>query len=167
MSDLKENEQSSEENGVMNEWGKTYLKVPRLLIDSLYSSVEEKRKIAILYLALMSYCYFEDGYVIVGAEKITCARGEYITSHGQLTDLTGMSGRTLRYLLKRLSEKGLIKVSRLRRGIRITLCGYDEFMSNSEKPEKKEKKGKKPKQTPWEIIEEYERRLESGILSGF
>ncbi|MDR1879825.1 MAG: hypothetical protein LBQ78_02710 [Tannerellaceae bacterium] len=167
MSDLKENERSEGESGMMGEWGKRFLKVPLLLIDSLSSSFEEERKIAHLYLVLMRHCFYEDGYVVLGTEKIACARGECVIFYKRLTDLTGLSERTLRNLLNRLSERGLVEVYRLRRGLRITLCGYDEFMSNSEKPEKKEKKGKKPKQTPWEIIEEYERRLESGILAGF
>jgi DNA-binding transcriptional ArsR family regulator len=164
MSDLKENESSNEENGMMHEWGRTFLKVPGRLVDSLFSPMEEKRKIAILYLALMRYCHFEDGYVIAGTDKIACARGEYVTTHKQLSDLTGMQRETIRNLLKRLSEKGLVEITRLRRGLRITLCGYDEFMSNSEYPEKKTKKEKQPKMSPMEYIEEYGRRLAEGIV---
>jgi hypothetical protein len=164
MNDLRKEERSGDENVIMDIWGKEYLKFPRLLFGALLSPIEEDQRLAKLYAVLLYQCYYGDGYVMLSGEKVACARGEYVTSYELLTSLTGMTERSLRHLMKRLSNRKLVAVSRLRRGLRITLCGYDAYMRNTEKEKKPEEK---PEQTFEEYMERYEEHLKRGILPGY
>jgi DNA-binding MarR family transcriptional regulator len=163
MNYLEERDSTSKEKFVLNAWGKSFIKLPRRLVFSKLCSSGKERNLNALHLTLLCICYYSDGEVIVNGEVIICRRGEWIGTLSELASFTGMSRPTVQRLLKTLSERNLIETTRMKQGMRIYLYGYDEFTRCGKKAEKE----KKPEMTPYEIMEEYERRLNMGILPGY
>jgi DNA-binding MarR family transcriptional regulator len=160
MNYLEEKDSTGKKNPDSKAWGKSYIKLPRRLIFSMLCSSGKERNLKFLHLTLLCLCYYNEGEVIVNGEVIICRRGEWIGMLSELASFAGMSRSTIQRLLKTLSERDLVEITRMKQGMRIYLNGYDELTRRAEKAEKAEK-------TPYEIMEEYERRLNMGILPGY
>lgn len=83
-----------------------FLCVPHFLLDDLYSDDPVRRSKASVSLCFLKYVYFADGMIVVNRRRMTCRKGEWITSVRQLEQKTGIPRTTLGRVLKRLAEEG-------------------------------------------------------------
>ncbi len=107
--------------------GKSFIRVPRDIVNRLFHSEEAARQAAWLYFTLLVYCYYADGYVMLGRLKVPCNRGEYVGNRSRLSVLTGFSASTVGRLLRRLDSENLIRMWHIPGGSRIQLVGYDDI----------------------------------------
>lgn len=96
--ELQKNGRGNRRNG--------FLRVPHFLLDDLYSDDPVRRSKAGVYLCFLKHVYFADGVVIVNRRRMTCRKGEWITTVRQLEQKTGIPRTTIGRVLKRLEEEG-------------------------------------------------------------
>lgn len=82
------------------------MRVPHFLLDDLYSDDPVRRSKAGVYLCFLRHVYFADGVVVVNRRRMTCRKGEWITTVRQLEQKTGIPRTTIGRVLKRLEEEG-------------------------------------------------------------
>lgn len=83
-----------------------FLCVPHFLLDDLYSDDPARRSKAGVYLCFLRHVYFADGVIVVNRRRMTCRKGEWITTVRQLERKTGIPRTTIGRVLKRLEEEG-------------------------------------------------------------
>lgn len=83
-----------------------FLCVPHFLLDDLYSDDPMRRSRASVYLCFLKHVYFADGVIVVNRRRMTCLKGEWITTIRQLEQKTGIPRTTIGRVLKRLEEEG-------------------------------------------------------------
>lgn len=96
--ELQKNGRGNRRNG--------FLRVPHFLLDDLYSDDPVRRSKAGVYLCLLRHLYFADGVVVLNRRRMTCRKGEWITTLRQLEQKTGIPRTTIGRVLKRLEEEG-------------------------------------------------------------
>ncbi len=96
--ELQKNGRGNRRNG--------FLRVPHFLLDDLYSDDPVRRSKAGVYLCFLRHVYFADGVVVVNRRRMTCRKGEWITTVRQLEQKTGIPRTTIGRVLKRLEEEG-------------------------------------------------------------
>lgn len=80
--------------------------VPHFLLDDLYSDDPMRRSKAGVYLCFLRHVYFADGVVVLNRRRMTCCKGEWITTVRQLEQKTGIPRTTISRMLIRLAEEG-------------------------------------------------------------
>lgn len=119
--------------------GKAFIKLPRAVSNRAFVGNWAKNLCGRLHLALICLCRFTDGYVMLNGKKETCFAGEYVGTHQDLADCTGIAVGSIYRLLKQLSAENLIEVTVIEGGSRIRVCGYTQYILA---PELLESKGK-------------------------
>ena len=107
--------------------GKTFIKVPRSIMDRLDSVRLVERQMARLHLCLFGLCYHTDGYVMLGNHKVSCRRGEYVGTQLRLAEVAGISPGSLSRLIDKMVKLQLISVTHIPGGSRILVKGYTTF----------------------------------------
>ncbi len=87
---------------------KGFLKVPQALLDDLYSRNDDTRCKALVYLCLLRHAYFVEGSCMLNGQRITCHKGEWITTYRELEEKTQVSKSRLKLLLETLAMEGKI-----------------------------------------------------------
>lgn len=124
---MKSPKNTENEAIALNYLGKTFIKIPRSIMERLSSVRLAERQMAQLHLCLFGVCYHTDGYVMLDNCKVSCRRGEYIGSQLQLARIAGISLGSVSRLINKMEKLQLISVSRMRGGSRIQVKGYDVF----------------------------------------
>lgn len=119
----------------LNYLGKAYLKMPRVVLDSLFSKNKNEQMKGKVHYALFANCFYSDGYVDVNGRQIPCREGELITTYEHLASLVHLSVRTTCNLVKELVAKSLVDVQHMAGRTCFTVCGYKEFMHASALPD--------------------------------
>lgn len=89
-----------------------FLRVPYFLLDELYSDDPVRRSQASVYLCFLRHLYFADGTVVLNRRRMTCRKGEWITTVRQLGQKTGIPRTTILRVLTRLAEEGDFEIRR-------------------------------------------------------
>lgn len=119
--------------------GKSYLMVPRVILDQLSSEILSERQQGQLHLLLFSNCLYMDGCMKLQGRKVSCRKGEYVGTQEELARLIGIHITTLGHLIRKMVDQKLITVNRIKDGSRIRVNGYVEFTTptaNTETPPK-------------------------------
>lgn len=109
-------------------FGKSFIKLPRIIGDQAFGKNRATSMRGLLLLALISLCRYTDGYVVLNERKINCRPGEYVGTHADLSQRTGIAIGSVARLLKRLARENLIEVTVLEGGSRIRVSGYSQFI---------------------------------------
>lgn len=109
-------------------FGKGFIKLPRFVGDQAFGKNRAKSMRGLLLLALINLCRYTDGYVVLNERKINCRPGEYVGTHSDLSQRTGIAIGSVARLLKRLARENLIEVTVLEGGSRIRVSGYSQFI---------------------------------------
>lgn len=111
--------------------GKSFVKIPCIMINNLMCINSYKRKLGLLHLLLFGLCYHTDGYVMMNGQKVFCARGEYVGTCSDLVELTGISLSSIYRIIHSLEKLRLVDVVPVEGGSRIRVYGYDQFTARS------------------------------------
>lgn len=102
--ELQKNGRGNKRNG--------FLRVPNFLMDDFYSENPVKRSKASVYLCFLKHLYFVDGVIVVENRRISCRKGEWITTIRELEQKTGIPKTTIGRVLRRLEEEGDFEIRR-------------------------------------------------------
>lgn len=108
-------------------FGKSFLTVPRVILNQLQSANLIVRQQGQLHLLLFAVCYFKDGYAMVNDCKVSCRKGEYVGTQAELARLSGINASTVNILLHKMADMKLITINRITNGSRIRVNGYVDF----------------------------------------
>lgn len=133
--------------------GKGFIRLPRSVGDRAFVGDWTKNLCGRLHLALICLCRYKDGYMMLNGKKETCFAGEYVGTHQDLADCTGIAVGSIYRLLKQLSAENLIEVTVIEGGSRIRVCGYMQYILAPELPESKGKI--EPAQKPLTLFSDY------------
>lgn len=114
-------------NQVTDFLGKAFIKMPRKLLNMSIHPQKKKRRLALMYMALITLSFFRDGIVTLGKNKHVCRRGEYVGTYWELARFTAISLGSVSYYLKILEMEKLIVLNAVKGGTRIGICNYDLF----------------------------------------
>ena len=73
---MNDNESLNLDMKALAYFGKAYLKIPRVILDKLFSDNKNDRLIGKMHLLLYCICNYADGYVTVDGQLMFCKRGE-------------------------------------------------------------------------------------------
>lgn len=124
-----EKQKSENEMKAVDFMGRSFIKVPCIMMNNLLDINSYKRKKGLLHLSLFGLCYHTDGYVKVKNRRVLCARGEYVGTYRDLADLTGIGISSIYRIMHSLVKQRLVEVTAVEGGSRIRVYGYEEFTS--------------------------------------
>lgn len=114
--------------------GKTYVKVPLAIVNRLLDAHKHEHQIGLVHLILFLCSKYADTQSVVNGKMIYCKAGEVITTYDFLAQNTDLGATSLRRYIKSLQNAGLVSVEREAGGSCFRVCGYEQFMRNTEKP---------------------------------
>ena len=107
-----------------------YLMVCRSQLSALLGDNKEQSLLAWLLLYIQFHVFFKQGNVRIGKNTYTCYPGQWITSHLQLSRMSGINRKKVKLLLDVMQSEGWITVRKLNNGFRIILVGYLEQLNS-------------------------------------
>lgn len=107
--------------------GRAYLKIPRVILDKLFSSNRNERAIGKVHWFLFCFCNYADGYVTIDGQLLFCRRGECFITYETLAQKLEVSRRTVKRHLDTLVGNSLIEVRRIDNHLNLRVCGYEQF----------------------------------------
>ena len=128
--EMAENENIYTDVKALMYFGKSYLKVPRVIIERMFASDNSERMIGIVHWLLFCLCNYADGYVSIKGKQEVCHRGECIISYEKLARLMMVDSRSVRRYVHSLEKESLIEVKRVANCICFRVCGYDSFTAS-------------------------------------
>lgn len=128
---MNDNENLDLEMKALAYFGKAYLKIPRVILDKLFSNNKNDRLIGKMHLLLFCICNYADGYVTVDGQLMFCKRGECFTRQEDLAKKLEVCRRTVKRHLDTLENNSLIEVRRIGDHLNLRVCGYDQFMAST------------------------------------
>lgn len=143
---MGDNENLNFETKALTYFGKAYLKIPRVILDKLFSNKKNERMIGKTHLLLFYICNYADGYVTLDGQLVFCRKGECITTYEALAQKLKVCGHTVKRYLEALSKSSLIEVSRIDGRLHLQVCSYEQFTAPEILPAKKSGKTVSPKQ---------------------
>lgn len=120
-------------------YGKAYLKVPRIIIEQLFSRKKKLRTRAQIHWCLFMSCNYADGHVRIKGKRVYCNKGEYLSTYMDLAKKIGVSDRTVRRYVEELVEESLLEVTPCDKYTCFRVRGYEEYTAHDEPKPKKEK----------------------------
>ena len=111
--EMAENENIYTDVKALMYFGKSYLKVPRVIIERMFASDNSERMIGIVHWLLFCLCNYADGYVSIKGKQEVCHRGECIISYEKLARLMMVDSRSVRRYVHSLEKESLIEVKRV------------------------------------------------------
>ena len=111
-------------------FGKSYLKIPRVIIERMSSSNNSERMIGIVHWLLFCFCNYADGYVSIKGKQEVCHRGECIITYEKLARLMMVDSRSVRRYVHSLEKESLIEVKRVANCSCFRVCGYNCFTAS-------------------------------------
>ncbi len=156
MSDLTLKSEKECEHDALSYWGKAYLKLPRVVLRMYFSDDPGERETGRIFFVLFAKCSYATGKIRWSDMEVLIHRGEYISTYSCLAQLTGISYHSLRHRMKQMQQKGMIRINRMKGGIRVYLFGYGGFTGGIEN-------GGADLLTPFQQMAAYEERLRNGI----
>lgn len=124
---MKEIKCTENEKIALDYLGKSFVKIPRSIMDRLDSSHLAERQMARLHVCLFGLCYHTDGHATLDNRKVVCRRGEYVGTQLRLAEIAGISTGSLSRLISKMVKLQLICVNHIPGGSRIRVNGYDAF----------------------------------------
>lgn len=124
---MKEIKCAENEMVALDYLGKSFIKIPRSIVDRLSSISLVEQQMARLHLCLFGVCFHTDGHVVLDNRRVVCRRGEYVGTQIRLAEMAGISVGSLSRLLKKMKQLQLIAVDHIPGGSRIRVNGYDAF----------------------------------------
>ena len=112
--------------------GKSYIKVPYVIINRMLDVSPYEQKIGLVYLFFFTNCNFGNSVVTIDKDMYNCQIGELISTHGDLADTLNMNVSSFRRYVRVLVKSGLVKVSRLKAVSCFHVYGYEAFMRSTE-----------------------------------
>ncbi len=128
--EITENENVYTDVKALIYFGKSYLKIPRVIIERMSSSNNSERMIGIVHWLLFCFCNYADGYVSIKGKQEVCHRGECIITYEKLARLMMVDSRSVRRYVHSLEKESLIEVKRVANCICFRVCGYDCFTAS-------------------------------------
>ena len=114
-------------------FGKSYLKVPRVIIERMFASDNSERMIGIVHLVVIFVlCNYADGYVSIKGKQVLCRRGECFITYEQLARFMEVDSRSVRRYVSSLESESLVEVKRVAGHICFRVCGYDRFYGSGD-----------------------------------
>lgn len=127
--------------------GKAYVKIPRVILERLFSKIKSERMIGKIYCTLFVCCNYADGCICVGGQTLFCRAGEWIATYDELAQLSEISARSLDRYIKMLVKESLVDVERVADRTRFRVCGYEQFVGVDDLPDKPKEKKQTSKKT--------------------
>lgn len=88
---------------------------------------------------------FERREFLFGGEKVTCERGQFITSIVKLSEIWGWSRKKTTMFLDLLEEEQMIVTERSNKRTGVTICNYDKYQSDEQQEDTAEEQQKSSK----------------------
>ena len=143
---MAENENIYTDVKALMYFGKSYLKVPRVIIERMFASDNSERMIGIVHWLLFCLCNYADGYVSIKGKQVLCRRGECFITYEQLARFMEVDSRSVRRYVSSLESESLVEVKRaaysINRDIQRSFRDLeqavqpDEFSVETQKPVK-------------------------------
>ena len=127
--EIAENENVYTDVKALIYFGKSYLKIPRVIIERMSSSNNSER-IGIVHWLLFCFCNYADGYVSIKGKQEVCHRGECIITYEKLARLMMVDSRSVRRYVHSLEKESLIEVKRVANCSCFRVCGYNCFTAS-------------------------------------
>lgn len=124
---MKESKCTENERVALDYLGKSFVKIPRSILDRLNSHCFVEQQMARLHLCLFGLCYHTDGYALLENRKVVCRRGEYVGKQTRLAEIAGISTGSVSRLINKMKKLQLITVDPIPGGSRIRINGYADF----------------------------------------
>ena len=140
---MAENENIYTDVKALMYFGKSYLKVPRVIIERMFASDNSERMIGIVHWLLFCLCNYADGYVSIKGKQVLCRRGECFITYEQLARFMEVDSRSVRRYVSSLESESLVEVKRVSGRICFRVCGYERF-TGSESLWKHSRRAKEP-----------------------
>ncbi len=141
------------------DYGKSFLRLPRKVLQRLYGKDDWEKQLGWLYITLIIHAFHSDGYVLLNGERVSCCRGEFVSSLRKLAELTKLSYSTIKRLLERLKLEQLVRLIPVKGGTRIQIIGYNEITYSQKRT------GQPDIQlTAAQSMAAYEERLKRGFI---
>ncbi|WP_347146216.1 hypothetical protein [Parabacteroides goldsteinii] len=140
--EMAENENIYTDVKALMYFGKSYLKVPRVIIERMFASDNSERMIGIVHWLLFCLCNYADGYVSIKGKQVLCRRGECFITYEQLARFMEVDSRSVRRYVSSLESESLVEVKRVSGRICFRVCGYERF-TGSEVPMETQQEGKR------------------------
>ena len=128
--EMAENENIYTDVKALMYFGKSYLKVPRVIIERMFASDNSERMIGIVHWLLFCLCNYADGYVSIKGKQVLCRRGECFITYEQLARFMEVDSRSVRRYVSSLESESLVEVKRVSNCICFRVCGYDSFTAS-------------------------------------
>ena len=129
-----------------NVWGRSYVKIPRQVLDMLLSPAVSERHKGRLLVTLFSLVYFKDGYVQTRKANYVCKRSYCLVNVQKVAELSDFPKYAGYRYLRNLEREGYIAVKRTADSIMVKLNGFDQFMGDA--PDPKAKSSEAPPAAP-------------------
>ena len=167
--EMAENENIYTDVKALMYFGKSYLKVPRVIIERMFASDNSERMIGIVHWLLFCLCNYADGYVSIKGKQVLCRRGECFITYEKLAWFMMVDSRSVRRYVSSLESESLVEVKRVAGHICFRVCGYDRFTAPeipAETPKEGKRTGVTKKQVEPDVIglrrEEAELKISHG-----
>lgn len=139
-----ENKSIKGDSTALKYFGNAYLKIPRVIIEQMFSSEKNVRTTARVHWLLFVSCNYADGYVRINGKREFCMRGEYMSSYAEIASMLEISDRTVRRCIEKLVGQSFVEVTRCNTYISFKVCGYETFTAKEEPKAIVEKDEEKP-----------------------
>lgn len=107
--------------------GKSFLTVPRLMLNWWLSTDHALHNYATVYLALLTQSYYADGYGMLQKVTKPCKKGELYTNVRKLSEQTRIPRSTVSDILHAQEADHLISIQPTPYGSKITVLNYDQI----------------------------------------
>ena len=115
-------------------WGTAYVKIPRRLVEMLYSPRVSENKQGKFLLHLFFQAYFKDGYVQTRTRSFICKRGCCMLNVKKLSFFANVSKFAGYRCLRTIERAGCITLERIAESMLIKINGFDQFMGDAPDP---------------------------------
>ena len=116
------------------DWGTAYVKIPRRVVEMLYSPRVAENKKGKFLLYLFFEAYFKDGYVQTRTKNFICQRGCSVLNVKKLSFFANVSKFAGYRCLRTIERTGGIVLERIAESMLIRINGFDKFMGDAPDP---------------------------------
>lgn len=115
-------------------WGTAYVKIPRSVVEMLYSPRVLENKKGKFLLHLFFQAYFKDGYVQTRTKSFICKRGCSLLNIKKLSFFAAVSKFAGYRCLRTIERAGCITLERIAESMIVKINGFDKFMGDAPDP---------------------------------
>lgn len=109
-------------------YGKSFIKLPRSIVNRQFSPVKKESKIGYVHFALFCLCNYDESQEDKNLRVNMAKMGEWIATVDDLCSILSFSKRTINQCLRQLKQEKLVKTKRIGRYTLFRVCGYEPFV---------------------------------------